>query len=66
MLYFLSGIAFIILKYTPGFMPQFVVKAILIPFLILLFYHKRKAWSCDFPLDTVLRAFLFMGRRCCA
>jgi uncharacterized membrane protein YhhN len=36
-LYFLSGIAFILLKHTPGVIPQFLVKAILIPFLILIF-----------------------------
>ena len=36
-LYFLSGIAFIILKCIPGFIPLFVVKAILMPFLILIF-----------------------------
>jgi uncharacterized membrane protein YhhN len=36
-LYFLSGIAFILFKYTPGFRFDFLVKAIIIPLLILIF-----------------------------
>jgi len=36
-LYFLSGIAFIILKHTPGTIPEFLDKTIIIPLLILIF-----------------------------
>ncbi len=36
-LYFLSGITFILLKYNPGFLPEITVKGIIIPLLIILF-----------------------------
>lgn len=36
-LYFLSGITFILLNYYPGFLPEITVKGIIIPLLIILF-----------------------------
>jgi uncharacterized membrane protein YhhN len=36
-LYFLSGITFIVLQYKPGFLPDFAVKALIMPLLILIF-----------------------------
>jgi uncharacterized membrane protein YhhN len=65
-LYFLSGIAFIILKYTPGYVPEFVIKTIIIPLLILLFLMNIRpdrvtthriifaALLCSWAGDTVL------------
>jgi uncharacterized membrane protein YhhN len=42
-LYFLSGLTFIILKDTPGVMPEFVVKAIIIPLLIFIFIMNTRS-----------------------
>lgn len=54
-LYFLSGFAFILLKHTQGVIPQFVVKAILIPFLILIFLLNIR------PGTMTSRWFLFFA-----
>jgi uncharacterized membrane protein YhhN len=36
-LYFLTGIAFMITEFVPGFMPDIILKALIIPLLIIIF-----------------------------
>jgi len=41
-LYFLTGIAFMLLQYVPGSMPEFVMKILMMPMLILIFTFNLK------------------------